>query len=80
LVISGLLIAGMKVKSRNLKKERPMTSIRETRIKDYLDMLDLGNELYESDKRMVTRKTTTTTKDASGRVVITYQQEVIEFT
>ena len=57
-----------------------MSLIRENQIKDYLDMLDLGNELYESDKRMVTRKTTTTTKDDKGRVVITYQQEVIEFT
>lgn len=30
---------------------------RENRIREYLDMLQLGDELYEADMRMVTRRT-----------------------
>jgi hypothetical protein len=55
-------------------------SSRDSRIKEYLDLLDLGNEMYEADKRRVTRKTTTVSKDDFGKVVTVYQQEEIEFT
>jgi len=54
---------------------------RENRIKEYLDMLDLGNEMYDCDKRRVTRKTTWQTKSSLSREIMTYiETETIDFT
>lgn len=53
---------------------------RENRIKEYLDMLDLGNELYESDKRIVTRKTVRTTMSSISKEILTeVETETVEF-
>ena len=53
---------------------------RENRIKEYLDLLDLGDELYECDKRRVTRKTTWQTKSSLGKEILTViETETIDF-
>ena len=51
----------------------------ENRLKDYLDYLDLGDELYECDRRMVKRKTRTVIRGAAGTTIIETTDE-IEFT
>ena len=53
---------------------------RESRIKDYVEMLELGDELYECDKRKVIRKTTTVFRSNNTKDIITsVVKEEIEF-
>ena len=51
---------------------------REQKIKDYIDLIALGDELYDSDLRRVMRKTTKS-EWRGGALVTTYEQEIIEF-
>ena len=54
---------------------------RDLRIKIYNDMIGLGDEMYECDKRKILRKTTTVTKSkTTGEILTTFEQEEIEFT
>jgi len=51
---------------------------RDEKIKDYLNLIALGDELYEGDFRRVVRKTTKS-EMKNGVLVTTYEQEQIEF-
>jgi len=53
---------------------------RENRIREYLELMDLGDELYEMEKRRVTRKTTWHTKSSLSKEVMTFvETETIDF-
>ena len=53
---------------------------RENRIQEYLDLIDLGNELAGEEMRRVTRKTTWQTKSSLSKEVMTIiETEVIDF-
>jgi len=57
-----------------------MNNKRDAQLKNYLDMLALGDSLDEYDKRRVIRKTTTVIRDnKTGETVTTYEKEEIDF-
>ena len=54
--------------------------MRESRIREYLDMLELGDELYGADLHRVTRKRVTHTKSNLRKEIITeIETETIAF-
>ena len=53
---------------------------RENRIQEYLELLDLGDELYECNKHKITRKTTSIMKSTASKDILTsVVKEEIEF-
>ena len=55
------------------------SSMRDNRIYDYLKLLELGDEMYECDRRIVTRTTKTVTKGPGGVLLAQTTEETIEF-
>ena len=66
-------LAGTRVKKQSSPCGRNIMD-RDLKISQYRDLLDLGDDLYECDKRKVIRKTTKTVKSSGSKDILTFKE------